>query len=40
MVLFLILFIGGRAGQEIIGGMIDPVQDLLFRVIVAGSLQT
>ena len=33
MILILLLFIGGRAGGSIIGGMIDPVEDALLRIV-------
>lgn len=36
MLLFLLLFIGGRVGGSIIGGMIDPVRTTLERIVYAG----
>jgi Zn-dependent protease len=38
MLLFLLLFIGGRVGDSMIGGMIDPVQNLLTRIVYVGLL--
>lgn len=38
MLLFVLLFIGGRVGGSVISGMIDPVQDLLTRVVYTGLL--
>ncbi len=36
MILILFLFIGGRAGTSILGGMIDPVQNALFHFLTMG----
>ena len=36
MILILLLFIGGRVGGSIIGGMIDPVENTLIRVVFFG----
>jgi len=36
LILILLLFIGGRAGSSIVGGMIDPVRDTLTRLVFVG----
>jgi len=36
IILFLILFMGGQAGSDLINGMTRPVQEILFRVVNAG----
>lgn len=38
MVLFLLLFVGGRLGGSLVGGMIDPVRDLLYSVVFTGLI--
>jgi Zn-dependent protease len=38
MLLFLLLFIGGRVGDSMVGGMIDPMQNLLTRIVYVGLL--
>jgi Zn-dependent protease len=38
MILILFLFIGGRAGTSILGGMIDPVQNALVHLLYHGLL--
>jgi len=36
LILILLLFIGGSAGSSIVGGMINPVQDSLWRLVLFG----
>jgi Zn-dependent protease len=36
ILLMLLFFVGGNLGGSIVGGMIDPVQDTLFRIVFAG----
>jgi Zn-dependent protease len=38
MILILLLFLGGRVGDSMISGMIDPVQNLLTRIVYVGLL--
>lgn len=38
VILLLLLFVGGRAGGSLVGGMIDPVRDSLTRLVFAGLL--
>jgi Zn-dependent protease len=38
MILILLLFIGGRLGDSMISGMIDPVQRVLTRIVYVGLL--
>ncbi len=38
LILLLLLFVGGRAGNSLIGGMIDPVRDALTRLVFIGLL--
>jgi Zn-dependent protease len=38
MILILLLFLGGRDGDSMISGMIDPVQNLLTRIVYVGLL--
>jgi len=36
MILIVLLFIGGRVGGSVIGGMIDPVENVLIRIVFFG----
>jgi len=38
LILIMLIFIGGRAGGSILGGMIDPVYDTLTRVVFFGLI--
>lgn len=38
MILILLIFIGGRLGGSVVGGMINPIQDALFRVALVGLI--
>ena len=38
VVLLLLLFVGGRTGSSLVGGMIDPVQESLTRLVYFGLL--
>lgn len=38
MLLFLLFFIGGRIGGSLVNGMIDPVQNLLYRIVFTGLI--
>jgi Zn-dependent protease len=38
MILLLLFFIGGRLGGSLVSGMIDPVEDTLYRVVFYGLL--